>query len=99
MKNKKLFLLSCFFLSICSFFTAYKYQNLEVFSNLVLQNIESLAQGEGSDHGNIDSTLEPYYKQSSKVIWIIGANISTVIPCCESVSSRYSGCARGLDRC
>ena len=64
---------------------------------LMLQNIEALANNE--DHGGTDTTLEPYYKESTKQIWIPGMNGTTTVPCCESVSSKYSGCAKGLDRC
>lgn len=47
----------------------------------------------------IDATLEPYYRLGYKLFWIGEYDRPTQIPCCEKFDSRYSGCARELDRC
>ncbi|MEG0153588.1 MAG: NVEALA domain-containing protein [Cellulosilyticaceae bacterium] len=102
MKRKLFFTLFLVAIAMYGFQLVLVWKQHEPMSNLMLANIDALAQKEGgSDHGNVDTTLEPYYRQGSKTIWmeLWGEWKSTVIPCCESVSSQWSGCAKGLDRC
>ncbi len=100
MKVKLLFVICLSVFSLCGIYHVQANKEDKNVSTLVLQNIESLAQNEGnSDHGNIDTTLEPYYYLSSRDYWLPGMNGTTKIPCCEKCSSQYSGCAKGLARC
>ena len=73
-------------------------QKSEALSDVALANVEALAS---TEHGNIDETLVPYRKLDSKTIYLVynGQIVSTVIPCCKDDTSRYSGCAKGLDEC
>lgn len=96
MKSRSFFLLFAVAFSIYSVVVANSHR-YESFSELLLHDVESLAQDEG--HGQIDSTLEPYMELSSKEIWVPGMSGTTRVPCCRSSSSQYSGCAKGLDRC
>ncbi|MBQ3190176.1 MAG: hypothetical protein IJB61_02870 [Bacteroides sp] len=74
----------------------YNSQNKGKMSDVVLANVDALA-----DHGEIDGTLVPYRKLSSMTILILfdGKVMSTEIPCCKDDTSPYSGCAKGLDTC
>lgn len=74
-------------------------KNCQEGNSLLLENIEALAFNEGGEHGNIDTTLEPYYELSSKEIWIGNMPYPTRVPCCKHNNSSLSGCAKGLDRC
>ncbi|MDE6172723.1 NVEALA domain-containing protein [uncultured Bacteroides sp.] len=66
--------------------------------DLLLKNVEACAN---SEHGEIDETLAPYRRLSSKTIYFIldGQIVSTRVPCCMSDPSKYSGCSNGLDGC
>lgn len=80
-------------------------KNVQKENLFLLENIDALTSDEGEtgggDHGEIDTTLEPYWTLSSKIVTIVTSwgLESTRIPCCESTMSEFSGCAKGLDRC
>lgn len=67
--------------------------------DILLENIEAYADSD--EHGEIDETLVPYSKLGSKTIYFLwyGQIISTKVPCCMSDTSKFSGCAKGLDNC
>lgn len=92
---------------IVIFIAGYTYQRDHKMPELLLENIEAFSDPEHTDnptdpemgHDNIDGTLVPYRKLSSKEVFIGHYQTPTRVPCCEKDESKYSGCAKGLSGC